>query len=93
MTRTPACSRRSRPTGAPGAACAQPRSDALDRDAAVSAAQRHPPRVRYVNLTRYFCDSSTCFPVIGGALVYKDATHITSVYGRTLGPYLLRALG
>ena len=76
-----------------GAACALPRSSSLDRDPAVSAAQRHPPRVRYVNLTRYFCDSSRCFPVIGGALVYKDATHITSVYGRTLGPYLLRALG
>ena len=76
-----------------GPACALPRSDALDRDAAVAAAQRHPPRVRYVNLTRFFCDSSRCFPVIGGALVYKDATHITSVYGRTLGPYLLRALG
>jgi peptidoglycan/LPS O-acetylase OafA/YrhL len=76
-----------------GVACALPRRSALDRDAAVAAAQRHPARVRYVNLTRYFCDSDTCFPVIGGALVYKDATHITSVYGRTLGPYLLRALG
>ena len=76
-----------------GAACARPRSGALDRDAAVAAAQRHPPRVRYVNLTRYFCDGRACFPVIGGALVYKDANHITSVYGKTLGPYLLRALG
>ena len=59
-----------------------------------SAAQQRTRRAsRYVDLTRYFCDSRTCFPVIGGALVYKDATHITSVYGRTLGPYLLRALG
>jgi hypothetical protein len=48
--------------------------------------------VGYVDLTKFFCDSRQCFPVIGGALVYKDATHITSVYGRTLGPYLLRAL-
>ena len=76
-----------------GNVCAQPRSTALDRDAAVSAARRHPPRVSVVDLTRYFCDSRTCFPVIGGALVYKDANHITTVYGKTLGPYLLRALG
>jgi hypothetical protein len=39
------------------------------------------------------CDARACFPVIGGALVYKDSTHVTSVHGRTLGPYLLRALG
>ncbi|MEA2497399.1 MAG: hypothetical protein QOJ29_5310, partial [Thermoleophilaceae bacterium] len=76
-----------------GVACALPRRESLIRDPAVGAARRHPPRVRYVDLTRYFCDSRKCFPVIGGALVYKDATHITSVYGRTLGPYLLRALG
>ena len=55
--------------------------------------QRHPPRVRYVNLTRDVCDGRACFPVIGGALVSKDSTHITSVDGRTLGPCLLRALG
>jgi peptidoglycan/LPS O-acetylase OafA/YrhL len=76
-----------------GPACAQPRSTALDRDPAISAAHRRPNRVDYVDLTKFFCDSRSCFPVIGGALVYKDATHITSVYGRTLGPYLLRALG
>ena len=59
----------------------------------MTAASRRPNRVDYVDLTKFFCDSRQCFPVIGGALVYKDATHITSVYGRTLGPYLLRALG
>jgi peptidoglycan/LPS O-acetylase OafA/YrhL len=76
-----------------GPACAQPRSAALDRDPAVTAAHKRTDRVGYVDLTRYLCDSRQCFPVIGGALVYKDATHITSIYGRTLGPYLLRALG
>ena len=76
-----------------GVVCAVSRSSALDPDAAVVAARRRSPLVRSVDLTRYFCDSRTCFPVIGGALVYKDTTHLTSVYGRTLGPYLLRALG
>jgi hypothetical protein len=30
--------------------------------------------------------------VIGGALVRKDNTHLTSTFATTLGPYLLRAV-
>jgi hypothetical protein len=29
--------------------------------------------------------------VIGGALVHKDADHLTQVFARTLGPFLDRA--
>jgi hypothetical protein len=47
-------------------------------------------RVRLVDLTRFFCDARRCFPVIGGVLVNKDVTHVTAVFGATLGPYLLR---
>ncbi|MDQ3742586.1 MAG: hypothetical protein M3389_16775, partial [Actinomycetota bacterium] len=50
------------------------------------------PRAVAVDLTRFFCDARTCPPVIGGALVYKDANHITAVYGATVAPYLGRAL-
>ena len=32
------------------------------------------------------------FIVIGGVLVYKDATHLTGLYARTLGPYLARMI-
>jgi len=31
--------------------------------------------------------------VIGGALVHKDADHLTQVFGRTLGPFMDRAYG
>ncbi len=55
--------------------------------------EQHRHGAEGLDLTRDFCDSRLCFPVIGGALVSKDATHLTSVCGRTLGPYLLRALG
>ena len=30
--------------------------------------------------------------MIGGVLVYKDTTHLTGLYARTLGPYLARAV-
>ena len=43
-------------------------------------------------MSRYFCDATRCFPVIGGALVHKDATHMTARFGATLAPYLERRL-
>jgi hypothetical protein len=45
-----------------------------------------------VDLTHFFCGPRRCFPVVGGVLVFKDASHITSVFARTLGPFLLRIL-
>jgi hypothetical protein len=65
----------------------------LDPDPAVAAARRMPKtRFQTVDLTRYFCDAGACFPVIGGALVQRDATHLTGVFSASLGPFLLRAV-
>jgi hypothetical protein len=76
-----------------GVACALPRADVLGPDAAVLAARRlHSRRIRVIDMTHFFCSARRCPPVIGGALVYKDYEHTTSVYGTTLGPYLQRAL-
>jgi hypothetical protein len=73
----------------PGPACAVPRREVLDRDPAAVAARRlDSSRVRELDMTRFFCGRATCEPVIGGVLVYKDATHLTGLYARTLGPYL-----
>jgi peptidoglycan/LPS O-acetylase OafA/YrhL len=72
-----------------GVACKVPRSVAMDPDAeATAAAHAHMPRVRVVDLNRFFCDSRWCYPVIGGALVHKDQHHMTVVFATTLGPYL-----
>jgi hypothetical protein len=46
-------------------------------------------RVRVVDLTHFFCGRQRCCPVVGGALVYKDAHHLTRVFSATLGPSLL----
>ncbi len=74
-----------------GSACAVPRATALGRDpAAVGAARLHSRRVQAVDLTRFLCDRRTCWPVIGGALVYKDVHHLTAVFAATLGPFLKR---
>lgn len=74
-----------------GQVCAVPRRTALKSDPAARAArQSTDPRVHLVDMTDFFCGPQLCYPVIGGALVHKDTTHISLAYGLTLGPYLLR---
>ncbi len=44
------------------------------------------PRTRH---DVFFCGGALCYPVVGGALVHKDVDHITSVFARTLGPFMV----
>jgi hypothetical protein len=75
----------------PGPACAAARSRVLPPDPAATAAlQMRSPRVELADLTRFMCEPLVCLPVVGGALVNKDATHLTRTFATTLGPYLLR---
>jgi hypothetical protein len=74
-------------------ACSVARSGAFPFDPAAAAAARAGGRIRLLDLSRYFCDASRCYPVIGGAYVYKDFNHLNRVFAATLGPALLRATG
>jgi hypothetical protein len=83
-----ACVERAVAAGEPaGTACATPREQALPPDPAVAAAKQIGAPT--IDLSRYFCDDANCFPVIGGVLAYKDFTHLTPTFAKTLGPYLL----
>ncbi len=76
-----------------GSVCAVKRSEALRQDPAVVAARRlKSPRVKVIDMSRFLCSTKRCFPVIGGALVYKDDQHMTDVFATTLGPFLGRAI-
>jgi hypothetical protein len=76
-----------------GRACAVPRSAALDRDPmAVAAARMRTHRVQVIDLTRVFCGDRRCYPVVGGALAFKDAHHLTAIFSTTLGPLVQRRL-
>lgn len=70
-------------------ACSVARSGAFPFDPAAAAVGG---RVRLIDLSRYFCDATRCYPVIGGAYVYKDFNHLNRVFAATLGPALLRAI-
>jgi hypothetical protein len=75
-------------------ACALPRDQqTLPPDPEPGAAAQSGTRVHLIDLTRYFCDSAHCFPVIGGAYVYRDTNHMNLVFAPTLGPYLLQGMG
>ena len=74
-------------------ACASPRRGSLDRDPAAAATRRvRSPDARVVDMTDLFCDARRCFPVIGGALAYKDSNHLTRVFVESAGPLLERRL-
>lgn len=76
-----------------GLRCAATRNAVLQPDpGAVAARHARDPRVRLIDLTRFFCSTRFCFPVVGGALVNKDEGHMTSAFSASLGPYLLRAV-
>jgi hypothetical protein len=77
----------------PGDVCALARARVLRSDGAAIAARRlRSPRLRVIDMTPFFCSTSLCQPVIGGALVYKDHEHMTDVFSTSLGPYVLRAI-
>jgi hypothetical protein len=76
-----------------GRACAMRRAVVLPPDPAMAAVARSDPRrVQRLDLTDFMCGAKLCYPVVGGALVDKDATHLATGFAATLGPYLLRRL-
>jgi hypothetical protein len=91
-TAATACVRRTFAHRQPSAMlCARARRKALFPDPAVAAAHRtHSLRVHVLDMTPYFCDRTHCYPVVGGALVHKDTNHITAIFARTLGRFMLR---
>jgi hypothetical protein len=73
-------------------ACSNPRATVLKDDDMMRAARPMRNQVNLVDLSDYFCDSSRCYGVIGGASVYYDYDHMSAQFGATLAPALLRGL-
>jgi peptidoglycan/LPS O-acetylase OafA/YrhL len=75
------------------AACPISRRRALPEDPIVDAATRSHVGVDLVNLDDYFCVHGTCPTVIGGVLVYRDDSHMTAVFARSLTAPLSDRIG
>jgi hypothetical protein len=70
-------------------ACAGNRDTVLD--AAQTAAESTATKAaggRFVDLTPYICDSSSCPPIIRNLLVYRDVNHLTSTFAAYLSALL-----
>jgi hypothetical protein len=73
-------------------------SCAFNRDNAKSAAATQHRAVEgqkgvtIVDLNDAVCPTARCAPVIGNVLIYRDASHITATYVRSLMPRMAEAL-
>jgi hypothetical protein len=47
---------------------------------------------KLLDLSDYYCRDGICPAIIGGVTVYRDVTHLTVTYSKTLAPYLHREL-
>ncbi len=67
--------------------CAFPRVRDRDLEFDVRAARRSPG-TRTIDLTGEICPGEVCRAVIGNALVYRDKSHLTATFARTLSPWI-----
>jgi hypothetical protein len=74
-------------------ACARPRSEIYaDANPVGEAIRARVPHVHFVDMSDFFCDARSCPPVIGNIVVYRDDSHLTATYSRTLAPMLRERL-
>lgn len=69
--------------------CDGTRSDWLHYDPLYDAAQDlENSDISTLDLSDHICEESVCPAIVGGVVVYFDASHLTDTYSRTLTPYL-----
>ena len=61
-------------------------------NASLRAASKQLPGAAYIDITDAVCPTRRCAPVIGNVLVYRQGSHLTRTYVRTLAPRLETAL-
>ncbi len=74
------------------AECAGARADVLVADDPLRDAAEGTPEITLLDFTDAFCDDDTCYPVVGGANVYRDQDHLTVTFADTLAPQFTAAL-
>ncbi|GIJ39062.1 acyltransferase family protein [Micromonospora andamanensis] len=68
--------------------CTTPRHEALSRSEPQVQAASGAPGVHLIDLNDAICPTDRCAAVIGGVLVYRDTSHLTATYARTLASRL-----
>ena len=70
--------------------CSSARSVSLRFDAESTAAKQTGRAA--VDLSDYFCDEAKCYAMIGAVRVFRDGSHLSALYVRTMAPYFQRQL-
>jgi peptidoglycan/LPS O-acetylase OafA/YrhL len=71
--------------------CAFPRVHDWDLEFDDRAAKR-TPHTTLIDVTAEICPGELCRAVIGNALVYRDKSHLTATFARTLSPWIDKGL-
>jgi peptidoglycan/LPS O-acetylase OafA/YrhL len=72
--------------------CSAPRREVLSDTLPWENTEDIPSNVTFADLSDYFCDEETCYPVIGNVLVYRDLHHLSTIYAKTLASALFEPL-
>lgn len=74
--------------------CAFSRQEGLERSAlsAQKAAAAKLTGAHVIDLTDYICPKKRCAPVIGNVLVFRQGSHITNSYAKSLAPIIAEKL-
>ncbi|MFJ6652488.1 acyltransferase family protein [Microbacterium sp. NPDC091313] len=72
--------------------CTGARADVLKADDPLRDAAFGADEVTLLDFTDVYCDEDTCFPVVGGADVYRDQDHLTVSFVDSLAPQLEAAV-
>lgn len=68
--------------------CGQPRAERLAGESPLVEVEDLPDNVLPIELTDYLCTDQWCPAIIGNVVVYRDHSHLSDVYARTLEPFL-----
>lgn len=81
-------------TTAPFLECSALRHNAVVPDVmtAAAAATAGSANVATLDMSDLFCDTSRCYPVIGGEIVFRDSSHLTWNFAASSAPELARRL-
>lgn len=78
--------------GANSALCSRPRSAALTETLVLKQLNAAGGAARFIDMSDYFCTRDTCPAVVGNILIYKDKSHISTVYMKSLSGYLAQEI-
>ena len=74
--------------GGDATSCGQARDAVLGPHYPVAADPDLPDNVVPVDLTDYLCSAQWCPAIVGNVLAYRDHSHITATFARSLAPFL-----